>query len=89
VSLDLLPRETYLAEFASRHQHDGLGLVVLSECRLCGLVEWSSTYTKEPAGYRVEQRPESQCGQCRDARYRSPEAFDWVVNVLVFHGVLK
>mgnify|MGYP003480732613 FL=1 len=34
-------------EFAKHYAKDG-GKVTLSECGICGHLEWSSTYTKEP-----------------------------------------
>lgn len=73
------PRELRYQE-AWKHFERGPGLVVMAECDICGYLDWRSTHTKEPDGYRIV--PMEYCHRCEEVRQRSPEIFQWVINAL-------
>ena len=69
-------------EFANYHRgRDTTGHVFISECFLCGNLEWTATRTKEPIGYSVTPS-EIPCGHCHEVRMRAPELVSWTLNVL-------
>lgn len=63
-------------EFAKHYAKDG-GKVIFSECGICGHLEWSSTYTKEPPEVVVTPLTH-QCPKCAEAYSRSPEIVNWI-----------
>lgn len=58
------------------------GLVTLQECDICGYLDWSSTASREPDGYRIEPR-HGGCRKCDEAAMRAPELAQWVMNVVI------
>ena len=62
-------------------QYDKDGHITISECSICGYLEWVSAATKEPKGYHVVQNV-NNCPKCDEARYRGPELYVWVINVV-------
>lgn len=68
-------------EFAKHYAKDG-GKVIFSECGICGHLEWSSTYTKEPPEVVVTPLTH-QCPKCAEAYSRSPEIVNWVLSVVL------
>jgi hypothetical protein len=53
----------------------------LSECQVCGHLEWQCTRTREPDGYSVSPR-EYGCPVCAEAFMRAPEVVQWVMAAL-------
>ncbi len=68
-------------EFAKHYAKDG-GKVTLSECGICGHLEWVSTYTKEPPEVVVSPIMH-RCPICAEAYSRSPEIVNWVLSVVL------
>lgn len=66
---------------AAKHFGKDGGHVTMTECEICGHLEWQSTATKEPDGFTVVpgNRP---CARCSDVFYRAPEIASWVLAVV-------
>jgi ribosomal protein L32 len=68
-------------EASADHHRDGeaKGTVTFSECPLCGHLEWHSTSC---SGDGIEVVSDENCPKCREVSTRSPEIFNWVLNVI-------
>lgn len=68
------------AKAAERYEKDG-GHVTLTECDVCGYLEWVSTAPKEPKGFTVVLL-DSDCPRCSEVLQRAPEVATWVFAVI-------
>ena len=68
------------AKAAEHFGKDG-GHVTLTECDVCGYIDWRSTATKEPKGFTVIPLS-GQCPRCDEILRRAPEIANWVFAVI-------
>jgi len=59
--------------------HKGEGRVEISECLICGFLQWGSTI-RDGSGYFVSEL--HSCPKCVEAIQRAPELAVWVTNVV-------
>lgn len=78
----LKPNAERYEAFAKAYASKG-GHATISECPVCGFLEWQSTKLDAPTGYTVKPRDgwDAPCACCESVRRRAPEVYDWVVNV--------
>ena len=68
------------AKAAEHFGKDG-GHVTLTECDVCGYIDWLSTATREPKGFAVVPL-DRQCPRCTEVQWRAPEVANWVFAVI-------
>jgi ribosomal protein S27AE len=66
---------------AAEYFGKGDGHVTLTECPVCGYIDWNSTNLNEPIGFKVIPL-ESQCPRCVGVYNRAPELVNWVLGVV-------
>jgi len=83
---DLIPRhlryETAAAEYR-KTSPTGKGLVVLKECKTCGMLNFGSLTSGEQDAVHVEPLENARdCPRCMNVFNRAPEVYDWVMSAL-------
>lgn len=61
------------------------GKITFKECYICGYLAWNSTEPKGIDTYKIISMDigQSPCPKCIEMVQRSPEVYDWVLQVLV------
>jgi hypothetical protein len=62
---------------------DGKGVLVLGECMVCGSIALLDLDTEKDRALKLSDNTK-QCQQCEQIKRRTPEVFNWVLNVLGF-----
>ena len=83
ITQEMIDKE-FLAWAKERFSHLGLNSQhVFERCNDCGNMEWSSCGTPDKQGFRTKIVDMTrECDRCREIRYRSPEIYRWVLNVI-------
>jgi hypothetical protein len=64
-----------------RKQHPK-GKITFKECYMCGYLAYSSTDPKGIDTYKIINMDKGQCPKCMELAQRTPEVYDWVLQVL-------
>lgn len=78
----LTKEQRYALAVACMNKRDGGGEVCLSECNVCGHIEWVSTDNSRAPGYVIHPIQSMQCHHCQDVIRRAPELAAWVFDVV-------